>query len=355
MSELLAYRVGENDLALDADLELDIREAPLRELLIYVPRGFAVVRLNPAGLDYALTEPPGASNAELRLAYSQPISGRQVVQLRLEHNQGLAGTHWVLPRLEVAQAKSVRGYVGVAADPGFRVTPEETKALTEIGTAFYPGKLEGIQAAFRLSESAWEGAMRVERLPQTIQASALHLFSIGEGIAFGSSVINYVVSGAPVSAFRIELSDEYYNVEFSGKDLGNPQKTNDGYVVQLHTPITGAYTLLATYERPFKPQGETLAFTGARPLDVQNEEGYTLVTSANQFEIKRADVSPNLLALEPAEVPPEYRLFSDAPVLAAYRYASRPALRLTPAFPRRGRSSQAFVTSSKAAATPISA
>ena len=324
VSELLAYRVGENDLALDADLELDIREAPLRELLIYVPRGFAVVRLNPAGLDYALTEPPGASNAELRLAYSQPISGRQVVQLRLEHNQGLAGTHWVLPRLEVAQAKSVRGYVGVAADPGFRVTPEETKALTEIGTAFYPGKLEGIQAAFRLSESAWEGAMRVERLPQTIQASALHLFSIGEGIAFGSSVINYVVSGAPVSAFRIELSDEYYNVEFSGKDLGNPQKTTNGYLVQLHSPVAGSYTLLATYERPFKPQGETLAFTGARPLDVQNEEGYTLVTSANQFEIKRADVSPNLLALEPAEVPPEYRLFSDAPVLAAYRYASRP-------------------------------
>jgi hypothetical protein len=31
-----------------------------------------------------------------------------------------------------------------------------------------------------------------------------------------------------------------------------------------------------------------------------------------------------LLPLEIGEVPPEYRLFFDAPVLAAYRYAARP-------------------------------
>jgi hypothetical protein len=325
VSELLAYRAGESELTLDAELELDIREAPLRELLIDVPRGFAVARLNAADLsDYFLTEPAGASNAGLRLVFSQPVSGRRLVQLRLEHNHGLAGTNWLLPRLEVAQARSVRGYVGVSAEAGFRLTPERTKALTEVATAFYPGKLEGIQAAFRLNESAWQAVLHVERLPQTIQASALHLFSIGEGVAYGSSVINYVVSGAPVAAFKIELSGEYYNVEFAGKDLRNWQKTNGGYIVQLHTPVAGAYTLLATYERPFKAQGETLAFTGARPLDAQSEEGYTLVTSANQFQVRQADVSPSLLPLEPGEVPPEYRLFFDAPLLAAYRYASRP-------------------------------
>ena len=39
-----------------------------------------------------------------------------------------------------------------------------------------------------------------------MQADALNLFSIGEGIAYGSSLINYVVSGAPVAAFKVELS-----------------------------------------------------------------------------------------------------------------------------------------------------
>src|SRR6185369_3645915 len=96
------------------------------------------------------------------------------------------------------------------------------------------------------------------------------------------------------------------------------------YLVQLHTPVSGSYTLLATYERPFKSQGETLTFTGARPMDAQSEQGYTVIISAYQFQVQAADVSAGLLPLETAEVPPEYRLFFDAPVLAAYRYTSRP-------------------------------
>src|SRR6185369_6904185 len=239
-----------------------------------VPKGYVVARLNASGLsDYFVTEPAGEADAELRLVYGQPVSGRQVVQFRLEHNKPLGETNWALPRVEVSKAKSVRGFVGVSADAGFRLTPERTQSLTEIATAFFPRKVSGIQSAFRLSEPAWSATLRVERMPQPVQSDVFHLFSIGEGIAYGSSVINYVVSGAPVSAFRIELSDEYFNVEFTGKYIRNWQKTDGGYVVHLHTPVSGTYTLLATYERPFKAQGETLGFTGVRPLDAQSEQG----------------------------------------------------------------------------------
>ena len=334
VSQVLAYHLGENELAIDSEIEVEVREAPLRELLLRVPRGYAIARLNASGLsDYFLREPEDQTEAELRLVYGQPVSGRQVVQLRLERNKPLGETAWALPRLEVVKAKSVRGNLAVAADAGFRLTAERTQGLTEIATAFFPRKVAGIQSAYRISDPAWQAGLRVERLPQTVQADALNLFSIGEGVAYGSSLINYVVSGAPVSAFKIELSGEYPNVEFTGKDIRNFQKTDGGYVVQLHTPVSGAYALLATYERSFKSQGETLSFTGARPLDAQSEQGYTLVISAYQFQVKPDQVSPGLLPLEPGEVPPEYRLFFDAPILAAYRYTSRPfdlQLALTP-------------------------
>ncbi|MEO8426365.1 MAG: hypothetical protein ABI651_04550 [Verrucomicrobiota bacterium] len=325
VSQVLVYHLGENELAIDTEIELDIREAPLRELLLRVPKGYAVARLAAPGMnDYFLREPPDQPDAELRLVYGQPIADRQVIQLRLERNQALGALSWPLPRIEVNKAKSVRGHVAISADTGFRLTPERTQALTEIATTFFPRKVPGIQSAFRLSDPAWQATLRVERLPQTVQADAVHLFSIAEGIAYGSSLMNYSVSGAPVSAFRIELSDEYFNVEFTGRDIRNWQKTTDGFVVQLHTPVSGAYTLLATYERPFKAQGETLAFTGARPLDAQSEQGHTLVISAYQFQVQPIDVSAGLLRLETGEVPPEYRLFFDAPILAAYRYTSRP-------------------------------
>ncbi len=325
VSEVLLYHLGQSELVIEAEIELDVREAPLRELLLRVPKGYAVARLNVPGMnDYFLREADAEATAELRLVYGQPVSGRQVISLRLERNKALGEPSWVLPRLEVARAKSVRGNVGISADAGFRLAPERTSGLTEIATAFFPRKVNNLQAAFRLSEPGWLATMLVERLPQTVQADVFHLFSIGEGVAYGSSVMNYVISGAPTAVFRVELSDEYGNVEFTGKDVRNWQRTTNGFLVQLHSPVAGAYTLLATYERPFKSQGETLAFTGARPSDAQSESGHTLVISAYQFQVKPVDLSPGLLALEPGEVPAEYRLFFDAPILAAYRYTARP-------------------------------
>jgi hypothetical protein len=326
VSELLAYHLGETELAVDAEFELDIREAPLREVLLRVPRGFVVARLNAAGMnDYFLRDVAETGDAELRLVYGQPVADRQVIQLRLERNGALGETNWSLPRLEVLRAKSTRGHVAVSADAGFRLTPERTQALTDIATAFFPRKVAGIQAAFRLTDPAWSAALRVERLPQSVQADVFHLFSIGEGIAYGSSTMNFFIAGAPVSSFLVALSDEYFNVEFTGKDVRNNwQRTTNGYLVTLNTPVSGAYTLLATYERPFKPQGDTLTFTGARPVDAQSEQGHTLVVSAYQFQVTPANVSAGLLELETAEVPAEYRLFFDAPILKAYRYTARP-------------------------------
>ncbi len=160
----------------------------------------------------------------------------------------------------------------MSADTGFRLTPERTQALTEIATAFFPDKLAGIQAAFRLSDPDWSATLRVERLPQTVQADVFHLFSIGEGIAYGSSVHELrrlAARRCPPSASSCRTNMTTSSSPARTSATGKRRRT--ATLVQLHTPVSGAYTLLATYERPFKPQGETLAFTGARPLDAQSE------------------------------------------------------------------------------------
>src|SRR6185295_12301131 len=40
VSQLLAYHLGETELAIDGEFELDIREAPLREVVLSVPKGY---------------------------------------------------------------------------------------------------------------------------------------------------------------------------------------------------------------------------------------------------------------------------------------------------------------------------
>jgi len=324
VSEALAYRLSETETSVAAELELDIREAPVRELRLRVPAGYALAKVEAQDVaDYFLS---GATNglAELRILFEKPVQGRRLLQLVLERNQPFQGATWALPRIEVLQAKAVRGYVGAAAAAGYLLTPGKTQGLTEMATAFFPKPLENIQAAYRINDPAWELTLQVQRLPQTIQADVFHLFSVGEGAAYGSTVIQYVVSGAPISRLHVDLSPEYSNVEFTGKDIRNWQKSDQGYDIFLHTPVTGDYTLLATYERPFNPQGETIAFSGARPADAASEHGYTIVISAFQFQVEPVKVSPGLTRLEPGEVPETYRLFFDAPILAAYRYTARP-------------------------------
>ena len=326
VSELLAYRLDNNELTIDGEIELDIREAPLRDVVLHIPKGYTVTPPAATGLiDFNVTEPEGQPDADLRLIFGQPISGREVINVRFERNKPLEGATWTLPRIEVAKTKPPRGQIAVCAAAGWRLSPQLTPGLTEIATAYFPRKVAGIQWAYRLTdEASWQIVMGVERLPQTVQADVMHLFSIGEGIAYGSSVINYSISGAPLGTFKVELSDEFKNVDFTGKDIRNWQKVAGGYQVQLQTPVSGAYTLLATYERPFNAQGATLTFTGARPLDAPTETGHTLIISAYQFQVTPTEVSPGLTPLETGEVPPEYRLFFDAPILAAYSYAARP-------------------------------
>ena len=159
VSEVLAYRLGENELAIDAEIELDIREAPLRELLMRVPKGYAIARLNASGLsDYFLREPADQAEAELRLVYGQPLSGRQVVQLRLERKQGPGRS-----RLGAAADRSRQSQVRArqcrpsGPTPVFGSPPERTQGLTEIATAFFPRKVTGIQAAFRVSDTRVAG------------------------------------------------------------------------------------------------------------------------------------------------------------------------------------------------------
>ena len=325
VSELLIYHLGENDASIDAEFELEIREASLREFSIRIPSDYSISQLNAPFLsDYFVSNGADPSEANLRLVFSQPLSDRQIVQLRLEKNNVEFSDSWSLSRIEPGKAKSLRGHIAVLADPGLRLNPTLTRGVTEIAAAFFPKRIASIQSAYRIQENAWQVNVNVERVALAIQVDSFHLFSVGEGINYGSSILNYAIAGAPVSVLKFEVSSEFSNAEFIGKDIRNWKKTEEGYEVDLQTPVSGAYTLLVNFEQPFSGKGGTLSFDGVRPLDVQSERGYSTLISTYQFRVSPVAVSPELIQLEPQEIPAEYRLLFDAPVLAAYQFISRP-------------------------------
>ena len=324
VSELLVYQLGETETRIEAELELEIREAPLREFAIEIPADYSVSQLNVPNLANYDVAANANGATELRVQFTQPLMGRQVMSVRLTHNHDAPEANWTLPPIRPQQVKSVRGFVGVSADAGLRLAAGQVSGATEIATAFFPRQIKDLQLAWRLRDAAWTAAVASERLALSIQADALQLFSIGEGIAYGSAVMNYLISGAPVSKLRVAASTNFANIEFTGREVRNWRATTNGYEIELHTPISGAYTLLATYDLQFDPEGATLDFQGVTPQDVQSEQGHVIVVSPNQFLVEDAVISPELIRLETGEVPAEYRLLFDAPILAAFQYTSRP-------------------------------
>ena len=330
VSQLLVYALGFNEITLDAEVELTIRDAPLREFTISIPDGYTVAQLSAAALADYFLGPAENGKRPLRLVFSQPLEGRHLIQLRLEQNQAVEGDEWLIPRLDYEQVKSVRGFVGVSASPGLRLVPAAVKDVNEIAVVFFPKKIQGLQAAYRIKETGWEASLGVERMELALNVDALHLYSIGQGIVYGSSVLNYLIGGKPVSELKVLVPADYDNVEFVGRDVRNwkldeaaDNSVTKSYTVYFQSTLFGDYTLLATFERQFKPEGETLAFNGVRPVDVKSETGYSILIGKERFEKSQAETEGerDLIELEPSEIPEEYRLLFDAPILAAYKYS----------------------------------
>jgi len=325
---IIVYHLGETDTYFEAEIDLDIREAPLRELNILGPADWAVAGLQAPFLADHFVTPAGNGQEQLRLVFAQPIIGRQVVRLRLERNASpsdtaTAPTDWVLPVLTIKDAKSSRGFVGVTSDASLRLTPTSMDGLTD-ATAAFPYKIDNLQAAWRYREDPWNATLRIEHLAASIQADALHIFSIGDQLALGSTVLNLNIAGAPVTVLRMENTAGYRNVDFTGRYKRDVTQTGNVYEIHLDRPVSGAYTLLATYELPLKASGDTASFTGLKPLDVQSEQGHVLIASSHPLSLTEATVSKGLTLLEGAEIPAEYRLLCDAPILACYQYSSQP-------------------------------
>ncbi|WP_367874116.1 hypothetical protein [Luteolibacter sp. Populi] len=324
VTEVTIHELAETDRRILADIELDIREAPLREWTVQVPADFVVAGVTGAAVaDYSLASEVKDGRQDLKILFREAMIGRQLVSLRLEKGLAAGPGDWVLPVLLYSGAKSSRGYLGVVATAGFRIVPGATHGLAETPPDYFPKKQPGLQQAFRIREGAWSATMRVEALGQSIQADVFHLYSIKEGGVSGSVLINYFVVGAPATQWKIRVPKTLGKVEVSGQNVGlDKREEGDALIIPLTRPLLGAGTLLVTFEQPMSTRGGDLELADIRPLDVQSERGFVQVVSPLQVNAKVTRTAGAVLELDSSELPAEYRQLSSAPTLAAWQYTA---------------------------------
>jgi hypothetical protein len=325
VKQVLIYEMTESDRVITARVEMDIREASIREWELLIPESFAVVGINGAEVnDYVPATDAVDGMRNLKVLFRQEVIGRQLIELRLEQNTPAAAGVWALPMLSYPDAKTVRGHLGVGTVAGYRVTPGEMTNVSEVPLAYFPTGSANLQQAFRIREADWSAAVNIEALQQSVQADVYHLYSLKEGVTYGSVLVNYFVVGAPVSEWRLGVPSTIGNIAIDGEDVQGWRREGEEVIVTLHQPALGAATLLLTFEQPMSARGGTLNPGEVKPLNVQGERGFVQVVSPSQVRHAITKLSPGLLKIEPLELPAEFRLLSNSPSLAVLQYAARP-------------------------------
>ena len=325
VAELVLYKLSESDKTISADVELDIREAAIREWNFSVPGDYSVVSVSGVALaDYVQATDVVDGRRNLKIVFAQDVMGRQLVTLQLEKSEAAAAGDWVLPRIEYPTAKAVRGDIGVIGSPGFRVAAGTTDLLVEKPLSYFPKPQPNLQQAFRIREPNWSATMQVELLEQSIQSDIFHLYSLSQGTVYGSALINYFVTGAPTKQWRLTVPKSLGAVKVDGQDIRGFRREDDTLTVDLHQPVMGPFTLLITFEQKPNEADGSFEVGNIVPLDVQGDRGYIQVVSPMQVELTAPSNPNGLLKLDALELPPEFRLLSTAPSLGTWQYTSRP-------------------------------
>ncbi|MCG8651814.1 MAG: hypothetical protein MI861_18385, partial [Pirellulales bacterium] len=213
LSELVLYQLAETDRVIHAEIEMDIREAPIRQWDFGIPADYSVVSVTGANVaDYVVGSQVADGRRNLKVIFTEDISGRHLVTLYLEKNEAAAEGPWVLPRIEHPQAKTVRGNIGVIGAPGFRIGVAATDLLVEKPLSYFPKPTANLQQAFRIRQSGWSATMQIELLQRSVQSDVFHLYSLSQETVYGSALINYFVTGAPISEWRITVPATLGNV-----------------------------------------------------------------------------------------------------------------------------------------------
>ena len=326
--------VRDDDLVLKSTIELDVREAPIRELKLKVPKGFTVAEVTGNDIIPNGHEVSGAPDAQiLNIPFKHPVmsktgSGRTLVTVQLEIGGSPFGRPQVITGLDVVDAKNERGSVSIVADAGIQVEVTKIDKLHVVHAGSVRMADPRAQKAYRFREPGWSLELSARQNPPAIRSELFHLASVGEGILYGSTAVNFFITGAPVGKLRFRIPKELKNIEFIGRDVQGQKVEGEVWTVTLRRRVVNEYTLLVTSTQSYDPKGGPVIIGGVECLEVDTQVGYIAVASGLNLTLTPEDAEyfagKNLLAIDRDELPAEYRLLVNAPILRTYKYVKAP-------------------------------
>ncbi len=316
---------GQDEMRINAQAELDVRDASLRQVEVVLPEGLTLVNVTGAPVDdYRVIEADDESSRRVRVSFTQPVIGRVVLDMRLELGRSPLDQVMTLSGFDVIGARSGRGFLVLSSEQGVELGKviDQLHKLREVNVASVPLHVQSARYAFRFAEPGWGIGFEPERTPPSVSVETFNLISLGDGVAYGNVVLSYYIAGSPIDELTYRIDPSLRNVEFIGRDVRHARQSEldpSLWIVKLQRRVIGDYNLAVTYAQP-GPTGSSIIAGGVRCADVESQTGYMVVASHQDVELAAQDAEGSgFIQLDREELPANYRLLVSAPMIACYR------------------------------------
>lgn len=335
--ETFVLKYEDNDLVFDASVQIDVKDAPARELVIDIDtnQAWSVTSITGRNVSEPDTDVRDEKGARIiYIPFKQAVSGVVLVNIKMERSLKADVMSFESPYFKVRDAKSERGDLIVAAEKGIRLKTVSSTGLREFHAGGAPRQVEGSQHAYRFREPGWKIGMSMERTVSAVHSEVFHLVSLGEQVMYYSASMTYHISGAPVQEFKVRLPKNVEAVEFTGADVEGWTKDKELCTVRLQRKIMGDYTMLLTFDKPVSWQNSELNVGEIETVGTDSEVGYIAIASSASFKLSEAKTLPqSVIVIGRSEVPSAYASLAMDPIVKSYKCVKAPhivALKVEP-------------------------
>ena len=124
--------------------------------------------------------------------------------------------------------------------------PRTWSGWSRCRSATFRSQTAGLQQAWRLREPTGRPSSGSTRSARAFQADVFHLYTVKEGIVYGSVLLNYFVVGAPATEWRMQVPASVGNIDVVGQNVQRDwRREGNQVIVSLHQPVLGGATLLS--------------------------------------------------------------------------------------------------------------
>ncbi|MBF0196937.1 MAG: hypothetical protein HQL32_04475 [Planctomycetes bacterium] len=321
-------QILENNLVINDKLELNVKDAPLKQLVLELPLGFSLSRISGFAIHedevhIHNTQEKGAGK-QVKINFRKELHGKTVLDLEIEMGRNPMGKKVSLGEITVLGARSSRGTLKISSEKGLSFSVVSTSELREINVASALGAVHDVMRAFRYKNEKWAISLMTQKKESGIHAETFHLMNINEQMIYGSVAVSYFINDAPVDELKFLLPDTFHNVEFVGGDIRRWSREGKSWVVHLNRKVMGDYNLGIIYHHRLHDKNG-LMVNNVICEETETQSGYVSLVSHEGMNVSLIEeVKASMIRIPSDELPEHYQLLIGSPIIDCYKHIGPP-------------------------------